>query len=130
MQKTVIIFVIAVLILISVILWAVNNYGTMSDILEISIVIILVGFAVYLGITRLKSLKRNEPAEDELSKKIMTKASSVSFYITIYMWLFVMYFSDRTTLEAHSIIGAGIAGMALIFFLSWMGIKIFGMKNE
>jgi len=129
MQKTVMIFVIAALVLISVILWVVNIYGTTSEILIISIVVILVAFAVYLGVIRLKSLKRNEPAEDELTRKIMTKASSVSFYITLYMWLFIMYFSDKTTLETHSLIGAGIAGMALIFFLSWIGIKIFGMKK-
>ena len=45
------------------------------------------------------------------------------------MWLFVMYISDKTTLAAHSLVGAGILGMAVIFLFCWLGVKIFGMKN-
>lgn len=60
----------------------------------------------------------------------MTKASSLSYYFSIYLWLFIMYISDRTSLETHSLIGAGIMGIAVIFFLSWVGIKLYGMKNE
>ncbi|MBP1770435.1 MAG: hypothetical protein H6P96_1053 [Candidatus Aminicenantes bacterium] len=54
---------------------------------------------------------------------------ATAFYISIYLWLFIMYFSGKTTLEAHSLIGAGIAGMAVVFVLCWLGVKLFWMKN-
>jgi len=128
MKKTIIIFVIAVLVLVSLVIWAVNANlsGNLQEILMIPVAAIIVAFAVFIGITRLKSNLRKEPAEDELSKRVMTKASSLSFYISIYFWLFLMYISDKISLESHSLIGAGILGMAVIFFLSWVGIKIWG----
>ena len=130
MKKTIIIFVIAALVLIPLALWALNVRGDIQEVLMISVVFLLVGFAVLVGINRLKSHRNNEAPEDELSKKVMTKASSLSFYISIYFWLVMSYISDRVSLETHSLIGMGIVGMSVIFFLSWLGIKIFGLKNE
>lgn len=92
-------------------------------------VLVVVGFAVFIGINRIKSVIQKEPIEDELSKKIMIKASSISYYISIYLWLIIMYFSDKVALESHSLIGAGILGMAIIFLLSWIGVKMFGVSN-
>jgi peptidoglycan/LPS O-acetylase OafA/YrhL len=107
-----------------------NISGNIQEILMISGVLILVGFALYLGFVRISSSMRNEPTEDELSKKVMLKASSLSYYISIYLWLFLMYISDKTKMETHTLIGAGILGMALIFFMSWIAIKLYGLKNE
>jgi hypothetical protein len=60
----------------------------------------------------------------------MTRASSLAFYISIYLWLFVMYVSDKTTLPSHTLIGGGIVAMAMVFFLCWLGVRLFGMKHE
>ena len=131
MKKTIITFVISALLLISLVLWIsnANISGNIQEYLNIAVIVALVGFALYIGLERLKSLRRKEPIEDELSKKIMTKASSLSFYVSIYLWLFIMYMSDKTTMETHSLIGAGILGMSIIFLLSWLGVKLTGMKN-
>jgi heme/copper-type cytochrome/quinol oxidase subunit 2 len=132
MKKTLLILVVAVLVLVSIIFWVFNIQKPLNpiEILMILVPLILIGFALYLGFRNLGSTLRKEPVEDELSKKVVTKASSLSFYISLYMWLFVMYISDKTTMEPHSLIGAGIAGMALIFLLSWIGVKVFGLTNE
>lgn len=132
MKRTILIFVIALLALVSIALWAVNAElkGNLPEILMMAGVLILVGFAVFIGIVRLRSNVRKEPAEDELSRKIMTKASSLSFYVSLYLWLVVMYYSDKTKMEVHSLIGAGIMGMAIIFLLCWLGVKLMGWKNE
>jgi len=132
MKKTIITFVITALLLLSVILWVINAdiSGNVQEYLMIAVVVVIVGFGIYFGIKRIKSLRRKEPVEDELSKKIMTKASSLSFYISIYLWLFIMYVSDKTSMETHSLIGAGILGMSIIFLLSWLGVKLIGMKND
>ncbi len=130
MKKTILIFVIIGLVAVTLILWIVKTRTiTYQDILMLGGVLVVVGFAVFIGINRIKSVIQKEPLEDELSKKIMTKASSISYYISIYLWLIIMYFSDKMTLESHSLIGAGILGMAIIFLLSWIGVKMFGVAN-
>ena len=132
MKKSIVGFVVSALVLAGLALWAFKGRiaGNTQEIVQAAVVLLVVGFAVYLGVSRLRSRMRHEPAEDELSKKVMLRASSLAYYISIYLWLFVMYISDKTTLEAHSLVGAGIAGMAVVFLLSWLGVKLFGMKNE
>jgi hypothetical protein len=131
MKKTIVTFVISALILASLVLWALKGHiaDNTQEIVMTGIVFVLVGFAITLGVSRLRSRLRREPGEDELSRMVMTRTSSLAYYVSIYMWLFVMYISDKTTLAAHSLVGAGILGMAVIFFLCWLGVKIFGMKN-
>ena len=132
MKKTILIFVIALVFFLFLVVWAVKSKlsGGVQEILMMVAALIVVGFAIFLGVSRLRSKLRKEPAEDELSIRTKTKASSLSFYISIYMWLLIMYLSDKTELETHSLIGAGIMGMALVFFLCWMGVKYIGPRYE
>ena len=132
MKRTIVMFLVSALVLGSLALWALKGHisGNPQEILMAGIVLVLVGFAVFLGVSRLRSHLRREPGEDELSKMVMTRASSLSYFISIYLWLFVMYISDKTSLPAHSLVGGGIMGMALVFLFCWLGVKAFGMKNE
>jgi len=83
-----------------------------------------------VGVSRLKSERKGLPAEDELSRKLLTKASSISFYASLYYLLILGYLSDRIKLENHSLIGVGIIGMAILFVISWIFFKIKGLKND
>jgi hypothetical protein len=131
MKRSTITLLIVALIIISSVAWYLNtnNIFGFQEIISFGVVATLIGFGFYLGLSQLKSEKRGEPVEDELSKKIMQKASSLSFYISIYFWLAIGYFSDRTDLEAHTLIGTGILGMALIFFTCWIIIRFKGIKD-
>jgi len=132
MKKTAIIFVICALLLVSLAVWALTERmaGSTGRILEISVVLIIVGFAAFLGLSRMRSLRRKEAFEDEFSRQVMNRAAALSYYASLFLWLAVMYFSDRRALEPHSLIGTGITGMALIFVLSWLWVRMRGMKNE
>lgn len=132
MKKTVLTFVIAFLVLATVILWMTKsvNHLSFSEILQFGIILILVGFGIYIGIRRLKSNIKGEPAEDELSKKVMQKTAALSFYISLYMWLIMIYLSDKTNYETDTIIGAGILLMAITYFICWIVLHFTGMKNE
>jgi hypothetical protein len=132
MKKTIIVFVISALLLASLAFWALKGRisGNIQEWLMSGGVLLLVGFAVFIGAARIRSHSLREPAEDELSKKVMTKATSLAYYVSLFFWLFIMYISDRTAMAAHTLIGAGIMGMAVIFLFCWLGIKAAGMKNE
>ena len=101
-----------------------------AEIVQFVVIIVIVGFAVYLAINRFRSVRRGEPAEDELSKKILQKASSFSYYASLYLWIVMIFVNDRTKMDSEVLIGTGILGMAVI----WVGFVIFfrirGVKNE
>lgn len=130
-KKAIVIFVIGTLVLAGMAAWALKGkiVGNTGEIAMAGVVFILVGFAAALGASRLRSRRRGEPGEDELSKRVMTKAASLAFYVSLYLWLFVAYISDKVTLPAHSLIGDGIVGMAVVFLLCWLGVRAFGMKD-
>lgn len=132
MQKTVIMIVLSALVLGGLGLWLASTATNHppADLIMPAGAVILVGFALFLAYRRIKSHLRREPAEDEFSKGLMLRASSLSYYISIYFWLFMMYISDRSSLETHSLIGAGIMGMAVIFLLCWIGYRILGWRHE
>lgn len=132
MKKSILLLVVAAIVLGSAIFWLASSKltGGFPEILNFIVIAVLIGFALFKGITGLKNVARKTPVEDELSKKIMTKASSISYYISIYLWLGVGYMSDKSKMETHTLIGAGILGMALIFFISWLFVKMKGLSHE
>lgn len=131
MKKSYLALIISALVFFTTILWLFKTKKTVSvpEITQIGVILVLIGFGVYFGLKRLISEKRGEPVEDELSKRIVQKASSTSYYISIYMWLAFMYISDKTKMETHTLIGAGILGMAILFFVCWVVYKVWGMKD-
>jgi len=131
MKKSYLILLVSAIVLAATIVWLLNAeiaYGFQS-LTQYGIILILIGFGLYLGFSRLKSVKRGEPVEDELSRKILQRASSLSFYISLYIWLAVMYCSDKTKMESDTLIATGILGMAIVFCASWIVFKIRGMKD-
>jgi peptidoglycan/LPS O-acetylase OafA/YrhL len=132
MKKAVVVFIVAALVLATVGLWIFSSSENFKliDIANFGIIFLLVAFAVLIGYKRLSSAKRGEPAEDELSKKVMRKTSSLSFYISLYLWLAIMFFSDKLNYETHTIIGTGILGMAVVFAVCWLVVYFTGIRNE
>lgn len=132
MKKGIIVFIVAALVLITTGIWFFSAKENLKlfDLASFGIIILVVAFAVFIGIKRLTSAKRGEPAEDELSKKVMQRTAAWSYYVSLYLWLAIMYFSDRLKFETHTIIGAGILGMAVIFAICWLVFNFRGVRNE
>jgi peptidoglycan/LPS O-acetylase OafA/YrhL len=93
-------------------------------------VILVVGFALFLAFRRLRSVKENLPAEDEMSKKLLRRSAATSYYLSIYLWLGLMMLADKVDLETHSWIGAGILGMAILYALSWIYHRYFSRIHD
>jgi hypothetical protein len=88
MKRSLIVFIVAGLVLISTGLWFVTSASVCKpiDLLQFGVILIVVGFALFLGYKRLTSERRGEPAEDELSKMksqscfISKKTGSIQVY--------------------------------------------------
>jgi len=132
MKKAVLVFILAAAVLVTCGLWLFTSKTRLNpmDLLSFGIIIIVVAFAVFTGIKKLDNTRRGEPTEDELSKKILRRASSLAYYISIYMWLAVSYLSGKIKAETHTFIGAGILGMALIFAICWLIFNFRGTRDE
>lgn len=122
MRKAMFLAVLSVVVLTTMIWWLVRSETAfnLKQSLMIIIQFVVVGFAIVLAFRRLKSVKQNLPAEDEMSKGILRKGAATSYYVSLYMWLAFMFFEEHINLERSTLIGAGILGMAFIYALSWV----------
>ena len=132
MKKAILMFFVAALVLITCGLWFFSSgSGTKPvDLLQFGIIILVVAFAIFVGFKRLGSARRGEPTEDELSRKVLQRTAAFSFYISLYMWLAMIYLSDKIKMESDALIGAGILGMAVIYAICWIVFNFTGVKNE
>ncbi len=131
--KTFFILLILVILALSIGAWvyfSTDDSLESVDLMHYVIVLVLVALALIFGIRRLKSERRGEPAEDELSKKIMQRAASTAYYLSLYWWLALVYISDNWQREAESLIGTGIMGMAILLALCWIYFKVIGVSHE
>jgi len=121
MKKAIVIGIVAVLVLVTMVLWLVNsNRGIdYTGVLMITIQVIVLVFAVAVIYRRISAAKQNLPVEDEMSKKILRRGAATSYYASLYLWLALMFFEESINLERSTLIGAGILGMAIIYALSW-----------
>jgi peptidoglycan/LPS O-acetylase OafA/YrhL len=131
MKKSVIVFLIGALILLTSAVWIISTTGLKpADLVSVGVIILVVGFAIFVGYKRLKSTRRGEPADDELSRKVMQRTAGLSFYISLYIWLAIMYFSDKVRYETNTLIAAGILGMAVTFAVCWLFFNFRGIRND
>ena len=92
------------------------------DIIFIIIAIIILVFAVIVFKRGNKDLKNGYPLQDERSKKVLDKASSRAFYVSLYLLLLIGFLSDdlipfRDVSQATSV---AVGGMALLFLIFWI----------
>ncbi|HNU77365.1 MAG: hypothetical protein QM301_00045 [Bacteroidota bacterium] len=132
MKRIVLLFVIIALVLGSVALWLLGTPGRISsvDLVQVGVVLVVVGFAFFLVLKIAGSYKRGEPAEDELSKKVLQKTAAVSYYVSLYIWVFLIYLNDRITMDTEQLLGTGILAMAVTFGVLWLIVNQRGIRNE
>lgn len=128
MKRAIITVIVALLVIGTIALWIINAERSSesrfllngSSILMIAIAVVILVYGILILVKGVRDAKNRLPSRDELSKKILLRGAATSYYVSIYLWLAIMYFEERIELERSSLIGAGILGMAIIFALSWM----------
>lgn len=131
MKKIIISLAITLIVIIGVLVLITSETVSLGDLLQSSFVIIIVlGFGMFILFKNINSNRGGEPSEDELSKLIIQKTSSVSFYISLYLWLVISYLSSRINIDVEELIGYGIVGMAIVFAVVWSFFKVKGFSND
>ncbi len=132
MKRSMLVFVVAGLVLLTTLFWMIKASGAIdkTDTIQFWVIGLLIIFALFIGIRRLKSEKRGEPTEDELSKRVLQKSAAVSYYISLYLWVAIIYIKDKVSMDTEQLIGTGILGMAVTFALSWLIINFRGIRHE
>lgn len=124
------IIIITGLVIASSVIWVLQSPTSNMDIFQVSVLSIIVAFALFIAIRRLKNARRGEPTEDELSKKMLQKTAAISFYVSLYLWVFLIYLKDRITFDTEELLGLGVLGMAITFAITWIILNVRGLKNE
>jgi uncharacterized membrane protein len=90
--------------------------GILGAVIATTIVI----FAIFVFMRGSRSLREGFPLHDERSRKVLEKASSKAFYVSLYMLLGIGFLSDfiifRDVSQATSV-AVGI--MAILFAVFW-----------
>lgn len=132
MKRSLLVFIVAGLLILGVVFWFMVSSTNLKEIdfLHLGIITALVAFAIFFGIKRIKSERRKEPVEDEMSKKILQKTAALSYYISLYMWVFIIFIKDRIEMDTEEWIGTGVLGMAITFAVTWIFFYFKGLKND
>jgi len=83
--------------------------------------ILLIFFGLF-ALRRYRDAAKGMPFEDERSRRVMEKATSKAFYVSLYLLLAIGFLSDdvikfRDVSQATS---AAVGGMAILFFAFWI----------
>jgi peptidoglycan/LPS O-acetylase OafA/YrhL len=132
MKRTILVAVVALMAIVSFIIWIVGSelsfdFGT---VLMILIPVVILAFAVIRVVRGVSDARNQMPEEDELSKMIMLRTGSTSFQLSLFLWLVIGSVEDRIDMEGHTIIGAGILGMAILFALSWIYYRFIRRSHD
>jgi len=130
MKKLIVGIVLTLVLIVGLWIFKTTEIFNKIDLLQSLVVLLLVGFGMLATFRRLISSRKGEPSEDELSKLILQKSASLSYYASLYLWLIIIYINDKVNLETEQLLGWGIIGMAIIFVGFWSFLKIKGLKND
>ncbi len=104
--------------------------NTWTDLVQGILMSIIGLFGLYQGVSAGWSAWKGDPLKDELTRKIRIKASSISFYISIWVWIGLM-FAENNQVRFHSgILGTGLLIMICVYIISSVVIRIRGLRDE
>ncbi len=130
MKKIIASILILVIVLAGLWLFKVSDYSESMDNFQVVVILLLVIFGLFAAIRRIISYNRKEPAEDEYSRLIMQRSASLSYFVSLYLWLFLSYFNESIADDTEQLIGYGIICMALVFTVTYLYFRIKGVRNE
>lgn len=106
-----------------------TNILFIAELIHLTMMLILFVMGIIYGIKRIMSKEEGFPEDDELSKKIVRKSASISFYITLFIWLVLMFIQSFIEIDSKVLFSFGFVGMSLTFVVTWLIINSSGIKD-
>jgi len=100
-----------------------------SEIIHVGVIFIFIILGAYFSYSRMQSRKKGFPEDDELSKRIVQKTAALSFYISLFLWLILLYIQKSNIINNKVLFSYGFIGMALIFIFTWIVLKSRGVRD-
>jgi len=131
MKKIVPVLVVSLLVAGTTVFWFTQSASALPTIekIQFAVILLLAVFGFYVVLSRLRSVRRGEPAEDEYSRNILRKASSLAYYISLYLWVALLIIKDRIVMDTEVLIGTGILGMGVIWVILVIWFKVKGTDH-
>jgi len=114
-------------------LWIIQPSNSTSSVLEyifVGVIFLFFLLGGYLGYGRMKRTKQGLPEEDELSRKIAQKSAAISFYLSVGLWLTLIFIQSHFLIDIKWLLSSGMIGMAIFFFISWLIINNQGINEK
>lgn len=103
---------------------------SLFHLIAILVVAILVIVGIIIGIKRLKDEKQGLPPEDELSKRIKTKAGAMAFIYSFYVWLIILVFTMDSHINRIEVpLGIGLFSMGALYLMFWAHYSNIGVDD-
>ena len=99
------------------------------EVVHIVVLLSVVGIGLYQAYLKIKAKRSGQPPDDEYSLRILHRAGTSSFLLSLYLWAIIIYLHAKTEIATGILFSCGIMGMAVLFALSWLYFKIWGSKN-
>jgi uncharacterized membrane protein len=118
------IVVIALLVIVTGALFSYSSFRNgevASGILGGIIAIVIVIFAFFVYRRGRESLDKGLPTKDERSRRVLEKASSTAFYISLYLLLAIGFLSEGTISfrDVSQATSVAVGLMAILFAICW-----------
>ncbi len=119
------IMIVSLFVIATGILWVITSSmdGDFTGaVLGAIIAITILVFAIFVFVRGNRDLREGYPIKDERSRRVIEKASSTAFYVSLYLFLAIGYFSHGLIRfrDVSQAAGVGVGGMALLFLIFWL----------
>ncbi|MEN8248531.1 MAG: hypothetical protein ABFS32_06335 [Bacteroidota bacterium] len=107
--------------------------NTTSKISEVILVVMIASFlilAIYLIVKRNMLKKSGSSTDDELTFKITQKAAASAYYVSLVVWLVLIYWQSHILASSNVMIGYGVIAMALSYVFFWLYYNAKGIGYE
>jgi len=99
--------------------------------ISIMVLIILLGIGTFSWriVNKKRDIEMGVPSEDEFTKRAKAYAGNQAFEYSMFLWLLIFIFNSSFT-KAETMLGVGILGSILIYYICLWYYKTTGKFNE
>jgi anaerobic C4-dicarboxylate transporter len=126
------IFLLSFLVILGTISWEITLIFTKDDYPSwgMYLFLILAIFALIYSYKKLKTQNPSLPQKDEMTRRRSEKAATYSFYIIIFIVLYLIQMPEKPLITMEMIRHWGAGAIMAIYGICWLIIYFRGIKDE